>query len=105
MKFCCFTRNSETMLRGEGSRMNKSFLAIFALLIGLLASLPMAAHHSFAPFDTEHVVDISGTVTQFEWTNPHAYIHLDVKGDKGVEMWAAELTGLAMLVRAGWSRD
>ncbi len=85
--------------------MKRNFLAVFALWIGLLASLPTVAHHSFAPFDTEHVVHISGTVTQFEWTNPHAYIHVDVKGDKGVEKWAAELTGLAMLVRAGWSRD
>jgi len=87
--------------------MNKNFATVVAFVIGVLVvSLTMHAHHSFAPFDTEHVVDITGTVTQFEWTNPHAYIHLDVKSDKGgVEKWAAELTGLAMLVRAGWSRD
>jgi hypothetical protein len=49
---------------------------------------------------------VKGTVTQFEWTNPHAYIYLDVKDDKGnVVNWAAELGSLGMLSRVNWRRD
>jgi len=49
---------------------------------------------------------VKGTVTQFEWTNPHAYIHLDVKDDKGeVEKWSAELGSLECFPRANWKRD
>ena len=87
--------------------MTKGFLAVFGFLMGvLIAWLPAAAHHSFAPFDTDRVVSITGTVTEFEWSNPHSYVHVDVKGEKGdLEKWVAELTGLPMLSRAGWSRD
>jgi len=47
------------------------------------------------------LVSVKGTVTQFEWTNPHAYIYLDVKDDKGeIEKWTAELGSLGMLSRA-----
>jgi len=87
--------------------MIKSFLAVFGFVMGLLvASFPAAAHHSFAPFDTDREIEITGTVTGFEWSNPHSYVHLDVKGEKGdMEKWVAELTGLPMLARSGWSRD
>jgi len=72
----------------------------------LLVSLPAAAHHSFAQFDTDREIEATGTVTEFEWSNPHSYVHLEVKGEKGdVEKWVAELTDLPMLVRAGWSKD
>ena len=87
--------------------MSKIFLAGFGFVIGvLLFSLPAAAHHSFAPFDTDREIEVTGAVTEFEWSNPHSYVHLDVKGEKGnAEKWVAELTGLPMLVRAGWSKD
>lgn len=87
--------------------MTKSFLAAFGFVMGVLvASLPAIAHHSFAPFNTDREIEVTGTATEFEWSNPHSYVHLDVKGEKGdVEKWVAELTGLPMLVRAGWSKD
>ena len=87
--------------------MSKTFLAGIGIVIGvLLVSLPAAAHHSFAAFDTDREIDVTGTVTDYEWTNPHSYIFLEVKGEKGnAEKWVAELTGLPMLVRAGWSKD
>ncbi len=47
-----------------------------------------------------------GTVTSFEWSNPHAYIHVDVKDDKGnVEQWTAEMASLGMLSRVNWRKD
>jgi hypothetical protein len=51
-------------------------------------------------------IAVKGTVTSFDWTNPHAYIYLDVKDEKGViEKWSAEMGSVAMLARAGWKRD
>ena len=53
-------------------------------------------------FDMAHVTTVKGTVTDFEWTNPHAYVVLDVKDDKGnVEKWSAELGSPGMLGRVG----
>jgi len=87
--------------------MARRFLVVLTIVVGLLvAAVQVNAHHSFAPFDTDREIEITGTVTEFEWSNPHSYVHLDVKGEKGdVEKWVAELTGLPMLVRAGWSKD
>ncbi len=49
----------------------------------LLAARPALAHHSFSMFDMEKRVTIVGTVTAFEWTNPHSYIEIDVAGRQG----------------------
>jgi len=49
---------------------------------------------------------VKGTVTNFEWSNPHAYIYLESKDDKGkVVKWTAELASLGMLSRVNWKRD
>jgi hypothetical protein len=49
---------------------------------------------------------VKGTVTKFEWTNPHAYITIESKDDKGAVIeWTAELASLGMLARVNWKRD
>jgi Family of unknown function (DUF6152) len=65
------------------------------------------AHHGFASwFDMSRSVTMKGTVTSFDWTNPHSYIYFDVKDDKGaVQRWSAELGAVTMLARAGWKKD
>jgi hypothetical protein len=69
----------------------------------LLAARPLSAHHSFAMFDTAKRVTMSGTVTSFEWTNPHAYIEIDVPDEKGVtKHWSVELGSTSILMQAGW---
>ena len=70
------------------------------------AALPSLGHHSFAAvFDVENPVKVSGTVTDVEWMNPHAWIHLDVENDDGdVERWSFELGSPNGLTRRGWSR-
>src|SRR6185503_5930621 len=53
-------------------------------LVLLAAGAPLAAHHSFAAeFDGSKPVTLKGTVTKMEWTNPHAWLHVDVKGADG----------------------
>jgi hypothetical protein len=81
------------------------FLAVsFA---ALLASAPMWAHHGEANYDTDKVVSVKGTVSDFEFINPHTLITVDVKNDKGeIEKWACEARSPGMLVRlGGWDKN
>ena len=75
------------------------------ILSGLMASASAQAHHSTSGFNTEEVVAIEGTVTQFRWTNPHASIKIDV-ADTGeaADIWTIELTAPNVLVNQGWKR-
>jgi hypothetical protein len=54
-------------------------------------------------FDTAKRLTMSGTVTSFEWTNPHAYIEIDVPDEKGItKHWSVELGSTSILMQAGW---
>jgi hypothetical protein len=77
-----------------------------SLLAGCAAVLAAAnafSHHSFsAEFDVGRPVALAGTVTKFEWTNPHAWLHLETKDAQGnVEQWAVEMLGVNSLIRNG----
>ena len=87
-------------------RNNLLVLPVAAALFLLSLAGSTYAHHATATFDMTQSATVKGAVTSFEWTNPHAYIYLDVKGEKGaIEKWSAELGALGMLARAGWRRD
>jgi Family of unknown function (DUF6152) len=74
------------------------------LMAGAVLGMPAFAHHSFAMFDQTKQVSLRGTVTEFQWTNPHAFIHVEVTGDGGVkETWDIELNSPNNLKRQGWS--
>jgi len=84
------------------SRTRTAFAAT-ALLAASFA-LPVAAHHSFAMFDQSKTVTLTGTVTQFQWTNPHSFIEIDAATRNGVEHWSIELNSPNNLTRQGWKR-
>ena len=72
----------------------------------LLAGAPcLWAHHGLALFDATHIVTMQGTVTGFEWINPHPHIYLDVTDDHGkVVKWLLECGSPLMLTRFGWTK-
>jgi hypothetical protein len=77
--------------------------AAFGLALVVVAASAASAHHSFAMFDTARRMTMAGTVTAFEWTNPHVYIELDVADDKGVvKHWSVELGSPSILMQGGW---
>jgi hypothetical protein len=73
----------------------------------LLQVMPASAHHAFAAeFDAKKGIKVSGTVTKLEWSNPHAWLYVDVKDDSGkVTNWSFELGSPNGLVREGWRRS
>jgi len=83
---------------------------LFSIIVGvtwLLAAVPAVPHHSFAAeFDLNRSIELTGTVTQVQWTNPHAWLHIDVDDDdSNTQSWAIELLGINTLIRRGWTRD
>ena len=81
---------------------------VMAAGLGLLISAaPVLAHHSFeAEYDSKKPIQVQGTVTKMEWTNPHARFYVDVKDESGkVINWNFELGSPNVLKRQGWSRD
>jgi hypothetical protein len=72
----------------------------------LLSALPLLAHHSGAAvFDNTKKLNLKGTVTKVDWTNPHAHFFMDVKDESGkVTNWNFELASPSILIRNGWSR-
>ena len=72
--------------------------------LALLAVSGVAfAHHSFAMFDRDKEVVLTGVVHEFQWTNPHAFIEVDVPNAKGeAERWSVELNSPNNLTRQGW---
>jgi hypothetical protein len=70
----------------------------------LLAAPPAFAHHSFAMFDQSKEITISGTVTEWQWTNPHSWLELNVPSRDGrtVAHWSLESGSVHTLTRLGW---
>jgi hypothetical protein len=74
------------------------------MLIGMILALsgPANAHHSFAVFDHTRSLTVVGTVTKFQWTNPHGFIELDIVEQTGVTHFTIECTSINMMQRLGW---
>ena len=78
-------------------------VAILAAGLALVGA-PALAHHSFAMFDQTKQMTLEGTVREFQWTNPHSFIELDVPNGGRVQHWSIELNSPNNLTRQGWRR-
>jgi Family of unknown function (DUF6152) len=90
----------------EALKMKNLGLCLAVLLAALFVSAPVLAHHGETNYDTDKLVSVKATVTNFQFINPHAQIYLEAKNDKGeIEKWICEARSPAMLVRnGGWDK-
>jgi hypothetical protein len=88
----------------EAGSMGKRLAALFIAGI-MMTGASLLAHHSTAMYDMANPVTVKGAVKRFEWTNPHAFIYLDVTDEKGtVVEWEVEMMSLNHLRSYGWMR-
>ena len=87
--------------------MKKSAIYMTLALAVLFVAAPLLAHHGEVNYETDKEVSVKGTVTSFQFINPHVLIFMDVKNDKGeIEKWTNEARSPSMLVRVGdWNKN
>ena len=78
--------------------------AAMAVACGVLFASSASAHHSFAAYEPDKQIKLSGVVSEFKWTNPHVYITLDARDSQSAETkhWLIECASTSILNRAGW---
>jgi hypothetical protein len=90
------------------SREDKMKLKSLSLAAVTLVALgvPSWAHHSHANYNLDEFTNMSGTVTEVAWTNPHVWLYMEIKDEQGSpQVWALEGGSVAALMRGGWQRD
>lgn len=88
------------------SRRIRVFVTAWSMAVAVLGTT-LAAHHSLqAGFDITRTQTVTGTITRMDWRNPHAWLYLDVKDEKGqVQQYAVEFSAANALYRRGWRQD
>ena len=83
---------------------NRYLTGVVAAGLFLVLGGRAAAHHSFAVYDHTQTFTVTGTVTRFQWTNPHGFLEVDYRAADGMtKHYTIELTSINMLTRAGWT--
>lgn len=87
--------------------MKKILLIVLAAAGSLLIFSGSAmAHHGVAGYDMTKTITLHGTVTKFDWSNPHVVVYIDAKSDSGeMQHWTIEFASPVHMVRAGWSKS
>jgi hypothetical protein len=87
--------------------LKSKLLVVVAAAVSLLMSSGSAmAHHGVAGYDMTKTITVHGTVTKFDWSNPHVVVYVDAKSDSGeMQHWTIEFASPVHMVRAGWSKN
>lgn len=82
-------------------------IAVGAAIVLAVFSVPIQAHHSFAMFDQEKTIMVEGTLKEFEWTNPHCWLHVNVVNPSTgkTSEWAFEMGSIGQIAAQGWKAD
>jgi hypothetical protein len=85
----------------------KSLASMVVAMAALIISVPLSAHHGASEYDMTKLTTVErGTISRFEFANPHVRIYWETKGEKGeVQEWTAEGTTPNILYRSGWNKD
>jgi hypothetical protein len=88
-------------------RSKASSYILAAAVAGLaLVSSPISAHHGLTNYDMKKTIVLTGTITAFDWANPHCLAHLDATDDSGqVRHWTLELSSTFTMSHRGWDKD
>src|ERR1700761_1304956 len=90
------------LIGGMSGGIRRGRMALFGML-GLFAGGLALAHHSFTMYDNDHQIKLSGTVTSFDWNNPHVYIELASSDEQGATHgYTVECASPGILNRIGW---
>jgi len=86
--------------------MMRALVTLLVLATVLLGARPALSHHSNVAYEVTKVITITGVVTEFQWVNPHTWLHVMVDDGKGGKVeWVAEGRAPGILLRAGWTRS
>jgi hypothetical protein len=86
--------------------MKNCLLGLVAIAVFLSISGPVSAHHGASPYDSKNLATLKGTVSDFEFINPHVVLTVEVMNDKGKsETWIGEANSPNVLSRHGWDRN
>jgi hypothetical protein len=81
-------------------------IAAIAIATLVAVSVPIFAHHGNAAYETDKSVIVKGTVAEYIWSNPHVFVKVDVKDDKGnVARWIVEAQNPVSMMAIGWSKN
>jgi hypothetical protein len=84
--------------------MKALLVSVVVVLASVSAAIPLSAHHSW-PVNSSQLVTVKGTVIQFDWSNPHPMITLEVRGDSGkTERWSVGGPAITRMEANGWTR-
>ena len=96
----------KSSLPSDRQALLRTVMLAIVVLACSAASTRTWAHHSFAMFDQHKTTVVSGTVREFQWTNPHVWIQLLVPNPAGgTKEWSIECTSVNFMVRRGWHHD
>jgi Family of unknown function (DUF6152) len=86
--------------------MKNKVTIMFLMVVGLFTvSVPLFAHHGNAAYATGTKITVRGTVTEWFWANPHCFLKLDARDEKGeVQHWVVEASNPPDMTRQGWAK-